>query len=56
MQDRLTGRENRALGAIKEVVFEDPDLPADRDAALAELEEVKEEVLSDEDEADTEDS
>ena len=47
MQNRLMGRENRALGAIKEVVFEDPDLPADRDDALEYLEGVKEEVLSD---------
>jgi poly(A) polymerase len=46
MQDRLTGRENRAMGAIKEVIFEDPDLPADRDAALEYLEEVKAEVLA----------
>jgi poly(A) polymerase len=47
MQNRLEGRENRAMGAIKEVVFEDPALPQDRDAALDYLEGVKEEVLSD---------
>jgi len=47
MQNRLEGRENRALGAIKEVVFEE-DLPADRNDALAVLEEVKKEVLSEE--------
>ena len=45
MQDRLEGRENRALGAIKEVVFEDPDLPADREAAVEYLEGRKAEVL-----------
>jgi len=54
MQSRLDGREQRALGAIKEVVFENPDLPADRDEALAVLEEVKEEVLSDEESPDEE--
>jgi poly(A) polymerase len=48
MQDRLEGRENRAMGAIKEVIFEDPDLPDERDDALAVLEGVKEEVLEDE--------
>ena len=48
MQRRLEGPENRALGAIKEVVFEDPDLPNERDAALDYLEGVKQEVLSDE--------
>jgi len=46
MQQRLEGRENRALGAIKEVVFEDSDLPADREEALDYLEDVKAEVLS----------
>jgi len=46
MQSRLEGREQRALGAIKEVVFENPDLPDDRDAALAVLEDVKTEALS----------
>ena len=45
MQDRLEGRENRALGAIKEVVFEDPDLPADWEAAVEYLEGRKAEVL-----------
>jgi len=45
MQGRLDGREQRALGAIKEVVFEE-DLPADRDQALAVLEAVREEALS----------
>jgi poly(A) polymerase len=49
MQDRLDGRENRAMGAIKEVIFEDPDLPGDRDAALDYLEGVKAEVLGEED-------
>jgi poly(A) polymerase len=48
MQKRLEGRENRALGAIKETVFENPDLPEDREAALAVLEEVKKEVLAEE--------
>ena len=47
MQQRLEGPENRALGAIKEVVFEDPDLPDDREAALEVLEGVKEETLAD---------
>ena len=57
MQDRLEGPENRALGAIKEVVFEDPDLPADRDAAIEHLEGVKAEVLStDENDVDEEDA
>ncbi|MFB6098797.1 MAG: CCA tRNA nucleotidyltransferase, partial [Salinibacter sp.] len=46
MQRRLEGPENRALGAIKEVVFEDPELPQDRQAAIEYLEGVKEEVLS----------
>jgi poly(A) polymerase len=46
MQERLEGAENRALGAIKEVVFEDPDLPEERDAALAYLEAVKADVLT----------
>ena len=46
MQKRLEGRENRAMGAIKETIFEDPDLPAEWDAALEVLEGVKEEVLS----------
>jgi poly(A) polymerase len=45
MQDRLEGPENRALGAIKETVFEDPDLPRERAAALAVLDRVKEETL-----------
>jgi len=52
MQARLEGRENRALGAIKEVVFEDPDLPADRDDALDVLEEVKEAILAEEESGD----
>jgi len=47
MQARLEGRENRALGAIKEVVFEDPDLPEGRAAALDALESVKDEALAD---------
>jgi len=47
MQQRLEGPENRALGAIKEVVFEDPDLPEKREAALEYLEGVKAKVLSD---------
>jgi poly(A) polymerase len=47
MQARLEGRENRAMGAIKEVIFEDPDLPDERDAAIEYLEGVKEDVLSD---------
>ena len=47
MQDRLEGRENRAMGAIKEAVFEDPDLPDDREAALEYLDSVKSEVLAD---------
>jgi poly(A) polymerase len=36
------------MGAIKEVIFEDPDLPDERDDALAVLEGVKEEVLENE--------
>ena len=48
MQERLEGPENRALGAIKEVVFEDPDLPEERDAALTYLEAVKADVLTEE--------
>ncbi|PSQ88175.1 MAG: tRNA nucleotidyltransferase [Bacteroidetes bacterium QH_2_63_10] len=52
MQDRLEGPENRALGAIKEVVFEDPDLPEERDEAIAYLEAVKDEVLRDDGDAD----
>ncbi|PSQ97977.1 MAG: tRNA nucleotidyltransferase [Bacteroidetes bacterium SW_9_63_38] len=51
MQDRLTGRENRAMRAIKEAVFEASDLPDDRAAALDYLEDVKNEVLSDEESA-----
>ncbi|WP_103020366.1 CCA tRNA nucleotidyltransferase [Salinibacter altiplanensis] len=51
MQDRLEGAENRALGAIKEVVFEDPDLPDDRSAALAYLDAVKTEALTDKEES-----
>jgi len=54
MQDRLQGAENRALGAIKEVVFEDPDLPKEQDEALAVLEEVKEGVVSAEESPDAE--
>ena len=54
MQARLEGPENRALGAIKEVVFEDPDLPDDREEALAVLEGVKEEVLGDDENNDEE--
>jgi poly(A) polymerase len=46
MQQRLEGPENRALGAIKEVVFEDPDLPAEREAGIEYLVGVKDEVLS----------
>jgi len=48
MQDRLEGRENRAMGAIKEVIFEDPDLPDERGAAIEYLEGVKAAVLSEE--------
>ncbi len=47
MQDRLTGRENRAMGAIKETIFEDPDLPEEWEAAIEYLEEVKAKVLTD---------
>jgi poly(A) polymerase len=47
MQRRLDGREQRALGAIKEVLFEDPDLPPARTDALETLLDVKDEVLSD---------
>lgn len=50
MQVRLEGRKNRALGAIKEVIFEDPDLPKKRETALDYLDAVKEEVLSDDEE------
>ncbi|MFP4228625.1 MAG: CCA tRNA nucleotidyltransferase [Salinivenus sp.] len=46
MQQRLEGPENRALGAIKEVVFEDSDLPDDREAAIEHLEGVKAAALS----------
>ncbi|MFB6249720.1 MAG: CCA tRNA nucleotidyltransferase [Salinibacter sp.] len=46
MQDRLEGPENRALGAIKEVVFEDPGLPEGREAALDYLEAVTADVLA----------
>jgi poly(A) polymerase len=48
MQDRLEGPENRALGAIKEVVFEDPALPETREAALDYLAAVKADVLAEE--------
>ena len=48
MQERLEGPENRALGAIKETVFEDPDLPEEREAALGYLDGVTAEALSDE--------
>ena len=46
MPDQLEGPENRALGAIKEMVFEDLDLPEERVAAIEYLEGVKAEVLS----------
>ncbi len=41
---RLEGREKAALGAVKEAVFSGP-LPAEHDAALARLLEVKDEAL-----------
>lgn len=44
--NRLEGPEHRATGVIKKVVFNDPDLPDDRGAALDYLEDVKEEVLT----------
>jgi poly(A) polymerase len=50
MQGRLEGREQRAMGAIKEAVFEAPTLPADREAALDYLENVKNEALGDDEE------
>ena len=51
MQGRLEGREQRAMGAIKETVFEDPALPDDREAALAYLEDVKAEALGGDEDA-----
>jgi hypothetical protein len=48
MQNRLVDHKNRAMGAIKEAVFEASDLTDERDAALDYLEGVKEEMLSDE--------
>ena len=54
MLDRLKGPERRATGAVKEVVFNDPDLPADREAALAYLDRVKDDVLGTSDDEDTE--
>lgn len=44
---RLKGPKNRALGVMKETVFEDSDLPVERDAALEYLDSVKSEVLAD---------
>ena len=55
MQRTLEGEENRALGAIKEVVFEDPDLPETREHALEYLRAVTEQVLSDSGEDETSD-
>jgi len=59
MLDRLEGRERQATGAVKDAVFNDPDLPEDRDEALAYLDRVKDEMLAgdtatDEEEADEE--
>ena len=45
---RTSGPEKRAMGAIKEAVFNDP-LPNDDDAALAHLEHVKEQTLASDD-------
>ncbi len=45
MVRRLEGPERAALGAVKEVVFQG-ELPAERDAALARLMEVKDEALA----------
>jgi poly(A) polymerase len=46
MLDRLEGPERQATGAVKEAVFNDPDLPEDRDEALAYLDRVKDDLLS----------
>jgi len=46
MVRRLEGPERAATGAIKEVVFNDPDLPKDHDAALQYLEQVKRKALA----------
>jgi len=46
MVRRLDGPERAATGAIKDAVFNDPDLPDDRDAALQYLDRVKREALA----------
>jgi len=46
MLDRLEGPERRATGAVKEAVFNAPDLPADHDGAIAYLDQVKREALA----------
>jgi len=45
---RTSGPEKRAMGAIKDAVFNDP-LPDDNTAALAHLEHVKEQALASDD-------
>jgi poly(A) polymerase len=49
MLRRLDGPERAAMGAIKEALFFDPDVPTDRDAALAYLDEVKRDALAERD-------
>jgi poly(A) polymerase len=46
MVRRLEGPERAATGAIKDAVFNDPDLPDDRDAALQYLDRVKREAMA----------
>ena len=46
MVRRLEGPERAVTGAIKDTVFNDPDLPEDRDAALQYLDRVKREALA----------
>ena len=46
MVRRLEGPERAVTGAIKDVVFNDPDLPDDRDAALQYLDRVKRDALA----------
>ena len=50
MVRRTSGPEKRAMGAIKDAVFNDP-LPDDNDAALAHLEHVKDQALAEDDAA-----
>jgi poly(A) polymerase len=46
MVRRLEGPERAVTGAIKDAVFNDPDLPDDRDAALQYLNRVKREAMA----------